>query len=84
MMTLNSDVGVMARLADEGHKVYKLTITNNETRFDQKGIIVNYKSSVAQSAEACNILGVEEVLFKPVDCNHLFYSFARCRNALYS
>lgn len=66
--------GVMARLSNEGHKVYKLTITNNETRFDQKNIEVNYESSAAQSAEACKILGVEEVPFEPVECSHLFYS----------
>lgn len=66
--------GTMARLASMGHKVYKLTLTNNETRFEQKGIVVNYKSSVAQSAEACKILGVTEVEFEPVECNHLFYS----------
>ena len=66
--------GVMARLSNEGHKVYKLTITNNETRFDQKNIEVNYESSAIQSAEACRILGVEEVPFDPVECSHLFYS----------
>lgn len=57
-----------------GHKVYKLTLTNNETRFEQKGIEVNYESSVSQSAEACRILGVTETDFEPVECSHLFYS----------
>lgn len=66
--------GVMARLSGEGHKVYKLTITNNETRFKQKNIEVNYESSAAQSAEACKILGVEEVEFEPVERSHLFYT----------
>lgn len=65
--------GTMARLADKGHNVYKLTLTNNETRFDQKNIQVNYESSVSQSAEACGILGVKEVDFEPVQCSHLFY-----------
>lgn len=75
MMTQNSDVGgVMARFSNEGHKVYKLTITNNETRFDQKNIEVNYESSAVQSAEAAKILGVTEVEFEPVECSHLFYS----------
>lgn len=75
MMTLNSDVGgVMARLSSEGHTVYKLTITNNETRFDQKNIEVNYESSAAQSSQACGILGVTEVPFEPVECSHLFYT----------
>lgn len=66
--------GVMARLSGEGHSVYKLTITNNETRFDQRNIEVNYESSAIQSAQACKILGVKEVPFEPVQCSHLFYS----------
>lgn len=66
--------GTMAKLAVQGHKVYKLTLTNNETRFEQKEIEVNYQSSVSQSAEACRILGVTEVDFEPVECSHLFYS----------
>ena len=66
--------GGMARLSEEGHNVYKLTITNNETRFDQKNILVNHESSAAQSAEACAILGVHEVPFEPVECSHLFYT----------
>ena len=65
--------GTMARLAAMGHQVYKLTLTNNETRFTQKNIQVNYESSVQQSAEACRILGVREVDFAPVQCSHLFY-----------
>lgn len=65
--------GTMARLAAMGHQVYKLTLTNNETRFTQKNIQVNYESSVQQSADACRILGVQEVDFAPVQCSHLFY-----------
>lgn len=65
--------GTMARLAAEGNRVYKLTLTNNETRFEQKGIVVNAESSAVQSAEACRILGVTEVDFTPVECSHLFY-----------
>lgn len=66
--------GTMARLAGMGHTVYKLTLTNNETRFKQKGITVDYRSSAKQSEEACGILGVQEVDFEPIACNHLFYS----------
>lgn len=66
--------GAMARLVNEGHVVYKLTITNNVTYFDQKNIEVKYESSAAQSAEASRILGVREVVFEPVECSHLFYS----------
>lgn len=66
--------GVMARLSGEGHQVYKLTITNNETRFEQKNIEVNYTSSALQSAQAAKILGVREVQFEPIQCNQLFYT----------
>lgn len=66
--------GTMAKLAAQGHQVYKLTLTNNETRFEQRGIQVNYESSRNQSAEASRILGVTEVEFEPVKCSHLFYS----------
>lgn len=65
--------GTMARLSGEGHNVYKLTITDNETRFTQKNILVDSKSSKDNSREACLILGVKEVDFEPVKCNHLFY-----------
>lgn len=67
--------GTAAKLVSEGKRVYKLTLTNNETRFSQKGIIVSYGESVAQSKKASDILGVVEILdFEPVECSKLEYS----------
>lgn len=66
--------GTMARCARGGNKVHKLTLTDNETRFTQRGIQVDYESSVAQSARAARILGIEEVDFEPLPCNQLHYT----------
>lgn len=67
--------GTMAKFAREkDNHVFKLTLTNNETRFEQRGIAVDYESSAAQSAQACAVLGVHEIDFAPVECSHLFYS----------
>lgn len=67
--------GTAAKLVSEGKKVFKLTLTDNATNFTQKGIFVNYDSSKNQSAEACRVLGVEEITdFIPVECSTLTYS----------
>lgn len=67
--------GTAARLAAEGKNVYKLTLTDNVTKFDAMGINVNYESSRMESAEACRILGIQEIVdFKPIECSKLEYS----------
>lgn len=67
--------GTAAKLADHGAEVYKLTLTDNVTNFDAKGIHVDYESSRQQSARACDILGVREITdFSPIPCNNLEYS----------
>ena len=67
--------GTAALLAKSGKKVYKLTLTDNETDFKQKGIIVNYTSSKIASCKASKELGIEEITdFIPEKCNHLLYS----------
>ncbi|MCR5308625.1 MAG: PIG-L family deacetylase, partial [Bacilli bacterium] len=67
--------GTAAKLASEGKNVYKLTLTDNVTKFEQMGINVNYASSKKQSSEACNILGIKEIAdFEPVRCSELAYS----------
>jgi len=53
--------GTAAKLAAEGKNVYKLTLTDNVTRFSQMNINVEYETSVRQSAEACRILGIHEI-----------------------
>ena len=67
--------GTAAKLAEKGKKVYKLTLTDNVTRFEAKNIYVDYESSKKQSAKACEILGITELVdFKPVPCTMLAYS----------
>lgn len=73
--------GTMARLSEEGHTVYKLTLTNNVTRpqnniteFENRDIATDYESSAADSARACEVLGVKEVHFTPLECCQLFYT----------
>lgn len=66
--------GTAAKLVDEGKKVYKVTLTDNVTRFEQRGINVDYDSSIYQSKKACDILGVEELPFEAEECSNLVYS----------
>lgn len=66
--------GTMARCVRGGNHVYKLTLTDNVTNFEQRGISVDHSSSVSQSAMAARVLGVKEVDFQPIACNHLSYS----------
>lgn len=63
-----------AKLISQGKKVYKLTLTDNITRFEHKNITVEYEKSKKQSADACRILGIEEIDFDPVPCTYLTYS----------
>ena len=67
--------GTAAKLAENGKNVYKLTLTDNETNFSQMNIHVDADSSIRQSADACCVLGINEISeFKPVECNSLSYS----------
>lgn len=67
--------GTAAKLAAEGKNVYKLTLTDNVTRFAHKNINVEYESSVRQSSMACRILGIQEITdFEPAECTKLVYS----------
>lgn len=67
--------GTGAKLASQGKKVYKLTLTDNVTNFAQKNIKVDYESSVNDSAKACKELGIIEITdFKPAPCNQLKYN----------
>lgn len=63
-----------AKLVSEGKNVYKITLTDNVTNFEQKGIQVGYESSREQSKRASQILGVKELDFMPVACNELVYN----------
>lgn len=68
--------GTLAKLRKEcGAKVYKLTLTDNVTRFKEMNICVDAESSIDCSKKACSILGIEEICtFKPLECNRLDYS----------
>lgn len=65
--------GVAAKLSDAGKKVYKVTLTNNVTNFNQRSISVEYESSRKQSQKACEILGITELEFIPEECSKLHY-----------
>ena len=67
--------GTAARLSAEGKNVYKLTLTDNVTKFEQMNINVDYESSKMQSARAAKILNVSEITdFEPLRCSHLEYT----------
>lgn len=67
--------GTMAKLAAEGKNVYKLTLTDNVTHFEQRNIHVDMESSVSDSARACAEMKVQEITdFPLIECNHLTYT----------
>lgn len=67
--------GSAAKWVSQGKKVYKYTLTDNETRYDQRGINVNYIDSKKQSASAAKTLGVIEIEnTDPMPCSTLAYS----------
>lgn len=79
--------GTAAKFAAEGKNVYKLTLTDNVTRFTHMNINVEYETSVRQSAEACKVLGVTEITdFEPIECTKLIYNtetMQRIENVIY-
>ena len=67
--------GTAAKLVAQGKCVYKLTLTDNVTNFSTMSINVAFDSSRQQSAKACKVLGVHELIdFDPVPCSKLQYS----------
>ncbi len=53
--------GTAAKLASLGKKVYKFTLTDNETHFAQRNIHVSFDDSKKQSARAAETLGMIEI-----------------------
>ncbi len=53
--------GSMAKWVKNGKNIYKLTLTDNVTKFEKKNIIVDNESSKKDSERACEILGVKEI-----------------------
>ena len=61
--------GTMAELASEGKNVYKLTLTDNGTNFEQMNIHVDMESSRIDSAKACKEMRVKEITdFDMIKC----------------
>lgn len=80
--------GAAAKFAAEGKQVYKLTLTDNVTKFSQMNIHVLYETSVQESALACKVLGIREVTeFEPIECCQLRYNtetMQRVEDIIYS
>lgn len=66
--------GTAAKLVGAGKKVYKLTLTDNETDFKQRNISVSKDASYAQGIRAGERLGIKTIDFVPVKCSHLVYN----------
>lgn len=67
--------GTMAKLVKNGKKVFKFTLTDNETDFKERKIAVSYDSSKNASKMASKSLGVIEIENEnPVPCSTLTYS----------
>lgn len=67
--------GTMAKWVEQGKNVFKMTLTDNVTNFDKRKIHVNFKDSQIESAKACEVLGVKEVLDVPLmPCTELIFN----------
>ena len=67
--------GSMARWSAEGKDVYKITLSDNVTSFEKRNIKVEYEDSKRESAEACKVLGVNEVSNFPLQpCTELVFT----------
>jgi len=67
--------GSMAKWVLDGKKVYKVTLTDNETNFNKKNIVVDSESSKRESALACRLLGVEEITNLTIEsCTNLSFN----------
>ncbi len=53
--------GTLAKLANNGAKVYKLVLTDDVTNFDQKKIKTDFESSRKEGESAANVLGITQI-----------------------
>ncbi len=66
--------GSMAKWVFESKEVYKMTLSDNETHFNKRGISVSYEDSVIESKKACEVLGVKEITDVPLQkCTKLIF-----------
>jgi len=67
--------GSIAKWVKDGKEVFKLTLTDNVTKFEKKGISVDDESSKKDSANACNVLGIKEITdFELAKCTELIFN----------
>lgn len=67
--------GAMAKWVSNGASVYKLTLTDNVTNFAYNDAFINQEQSIKESAQACAVLGVSEVLtISTASCTELTYN----------
>ena len=67
--------GTLAKYQRKGAKVFKLTLTDNETQFDAFNIHIGEQDSKYYSKQASKVIGLTELTdFKLQKCNHLQYS----------
>ncbi|GHT87784.1 hypothetical protein FACS1894137_15460 [Spirochaetia bacterium] len=66
--------GTGARFISEGKEVYKITLTDNVTVSSYLDLNVDNESSRKDSKKACEILGITELPFEPVEDCKLKYS----------
>ena len=67
--------GTAAKLVSQGKKVYKFTLTDNETDYEERKIKVTFSDSKRQSALAAENLGVIEIENNnPIPCSTLTYT----------
>ncbi len=65
--------GSMAKWREEGKAVYKITLSDNATNFEKRDILVKPEDAKAESAKACQILGVSEIIVPIQPCTDVAY-----------
>ena len=67
--------GTLAKLSNKGANVYKLTLSDNVTNFEQLNIKVAFEECKNQSLKSCKILGLNQIEPEEyIPCNYLDYS----------
>ena len=66
--------GTAAKLASLGKDVYKITLTDNVTLSKHLKLDIGHESSMNESRKACEILGISELEFEPIECCKLEYN----------
>jgi len=67
--------GSIARLIDEGHRVYGITLTNSETNFEEKKIFRTKEKAKLEAKDASNVLGLEIIDFSDYTTDNGFLKY---------